>query len=95
MARLIGSSFAHGGTYPRNQLDRVEQQFLPDMRMLPTIGRSRRIKHRLSDLAQVAAVGVDEAEFPLDADRRASRRRKGDLHVSVLPDARVLFRWRA
>jgi hypothetical protein len=74
----------------RDHLDGVEQELLADQGVLAaTLGRDR-VEHRLGDLPQVAGIGVDQRELPLDSDRRALRLGERDgcereAHDTIVP----------
>ena len=79
----------------RHDLHCVEQQLLTNVGVLAATRRGHCVKNRLRDLTQVARIGVDEGQLPLDTDRRPPRLGERDLHGFILPEwaaARVFAR---
>src|SRR5690606_39350165 len=61
-----------------DDLDCIEQELLLDRRVRAPARGLHGVEDGLRDLAQVAGVGVDERELPLEPDRRALRARERD-----------------
>src|SRR5690606_29133117 len=74
----VATRLPDGAAHAADDLDRVEQELLLDRRVRAPARRLHGVEDGLRDLAQVAGVGVDERELPLEPDRRALRARERD-----------------
>ena len=69
-----------GAALARPDLDGVEQQLLRDQGVLGAVRRAHGRQDRLGRLSQVAGVGVDQRDLPLDADGGPLRPRERQGH---------------
>ena len=77
----VGLGFGDGAANPRHDLHGGLHELVPDMGVLaPRVQAGQRGQDRVGVLAQQPALGVDELQLPLDAERRAPRRIPADGH---------------